>query len=80
MELELFVGEGGEVMRQTESSFSESIMTEKKTNKSSIGKKEKILLELGKDKISAMMDLTFKKDTKVNRKLPLFTMVKFQRR
>lgn len=55
-------------------------MTEKKTNKSSIGKKEKILLELGKDKISAMMDLTFKKDTKVNRKLPLFTMVKFQRR
>jgi len=37
-------------------------------------------LELGKDKISAMMDLNFKKDVKITRKLPLMTMVKSQRR
>jgi hypothetical protein len=56
------------------------LFSEKKTFKSSVGKKEKQLLELGKDKIAAVMDLTFKKDTKVNKKLPLATIIKFQKR
>jgi len=35
---------------------------------------------LGKEKITATMDLNFKKDARVQRKLPLSTLVKSQRR
>jgi hypothetical protein len=77
----LFVGEDAvSVDYRTESSFNESITSEKKTNKSTINKKEKNTLDLGKDKITATMDLNFKKDAKTQRKLPLTTLVKFQRR
>lgn len=85
-EIQLFVKEEPQQFEtkradyHTESSFSESIFSEKKTFKSSVGKKDRLLLELGKDKISAILDLNFKRDIKVNRKLPLTTMIKFQKR
>ena len=39
-----------------------------------------MLLDLGKEKIWAEMDLNFKRDVKVERKLPLSTFVKTQKR
>ena len=45
-----------------------------------MAKKDKLFLDLGKEKVSAIFDLTFKRDVKVNRKLPLTTTIKFQKR
>ena len=84
MEIQLFVKDQEEYTvelneYQTDTSFTESIATERKTNKSS-SKKDKIQIELGKEKISGHMDLNFKKDAKFNRKISLSTLVKFQKR
>jgi hypothetical protein len=85
MEIQLFVRDQEEYAvevneYQTESSFNKSITSDDKTNKSSVGKKDKIMLELGKDKIAGHMDLSFKKDAKLIKKIPLTTLVKFQKR
>jgi hypothetical protein len=65
---------------QTETSFSESLFSEKKTFKSSVGKKDKLWLDISQDKVSATFDLTFKRDMKASRKLPLTTVIKHQKR
>ena len=65
---------------QTSSSFSDSVFSEKKTFKSSVGKKDKLFLDLSQEKVTAIFDLTFKRDVKVNRKLPLTTIIKYQKR
>lgn len=84
MDIQLFVKDQEEYTvelneYQTDTSFTESIATERKTNKSS-SKKDKIQIELGKEKISGHMDLNFKKDAKFSRKISLSTLVKFQKR
>jgi hypothetical protein len=61
-------------------SFTESVISNKKSENASISKKLKNYLELGEDKISAMLDLNFKKDIKTVKKLPLTIPFKFQKR
>ena len=39
-----------------------------------------MFLDLGQEKVWALLDLNFKRDVKVNRKLPLSTVIKYQKR
>ena len=56
------------------------MVSNRKSDNASISKKLKNYLELGDEKITAMLDLNIKKDTKLLKKLPLTIPFKSQKR